>query len=151
MVRILFVCTGNTCRSPMAEAILKGKQLPEVEVKSAGTHAIDRAQISQHSLDVINENALVAPQQATLLTDEQVDWATHIITMTTAHKLFIINSFPQANKKTFSINEFTGEGGDVTDPFGRSKEFYEKTYNDLNNHLFIVVEKIKELMGEYDG
>ena len=42
MTRILFVCTGNTCRSPMAEAIVKSKNIPNIEVKSAGVFAAHR-------------------------------------------------------------------------------------------------------------
>ena len=54
--RILFVCTGNTCRSPMAEAILKSKKIDGVEVKSAGIYAATGSEASAHAKKVLEDN-----------------------------------------------------------------------------------------------
>lgn len=148
MVRILFVCTGNTCRSPMAEAILKGRQLDNVEVRSAGTHAVNGAAASLNTDLILKEKKLNTDHKSTLLTKQQFDWATHIITMTAAHKLFLIENFPNANEKVYTLHEFVEKEGDVPDPFGGSKEQYELTFNELNKLISKATNKIKLLLVE---
>ena len=55
MNHILFVCTGNTCRSPMAEALLKKMNLTDVEVRSAGVYAMNGSVASDHAQKVLDE------------------------------------------------------------------------------------------------
>lgn len=64
MKRILFVCTGNTCRSPMAEAILKSKKIDGLEVKSAGIYAATGSEASAHAKKywkIIISNIIIHP------------------------------------------------------------------------------------------
>lgn len=147
MVRVLFVCTGNTCRSPMAEAILKSKQLPNVEVKSAGVYAMGGLQASKHAQDVLADNTISHEHSSKLLTEQDVDWATHILTMTASHRDAILYNFPGAKGKTFTLKEFAdGEGHqhqDVVDPYGGSKEVYLETFLELEKVIGKLVEKLK--------
>lgn len=143
MERVLFVCTGNTCRSPMAEAILKSKQLPNVEVKSAGVYAADGLQASTHAKAVLTENNIVHEHSSKLLTQADVDWATVILTMTASHQDAILYNFPSAIGKTFTLKEFAGEViQDVFDPYGGSKELYQETFLDLVKSIEKIVEKL---------
>lgn len=146
MTRILFVCTGNTCRSPMAEAILKSRNLPGIEVKSAGVYAMDGSPASENTRKVLAENGIeFDSHQASILNDALVNWTSYIITMTASHKAAVISMFPDAAGKTFTLKEFaTGNSNsDIVDPFGGPIEQYRQTYNELNDMLIKMIHRLQ--------
>lgn len=109
MRNILLVCTGNTCRSPMAEAMLRemirNADKP-IEVRSAGVGAIDGYPVSLHAAETLRRRNLPVPGPSRMLTAEHVDWAHLILTMTSSHKRAIVQQHPQAVDKTFTLKEF---------------------------------------------
>jgi protein arginine phosphatase len=143
--RILFVCTGNTCRSPMAEAILKNKNLDGIEVRSAGIFASTGSEASPNAKQVLDNNNIAHNHRSTLLSRDEVDWADLILTMTASHKQAIVQQHPRAIEKMFTLKEYVGETGDldVSDPYGGSLTTYEYTYKQLEKLIDKVIEKLK--------
>jgi protein arginine phosphatase len=141
--RVLFVCTGNTCRSPMAEAILKSKNLDGVEVKSAGVYASNGSAASANAKKVLDENLIDHNHQSSLLTGTQLEWADVVLTMTLSHKQAIAGQFPQFARKVFTLKEFVGEtyDVDVVDPFGGNVKIYQETYEELDKLITKAIEK----------
>lgn len=132
-MNILFVCTGNTCRSPMAEAILKQKQIDNVQVRSAGIYAMPNAEMSAHAQQVLNEANMTHQHAATQLSMAEIEWADLILTMTTAHRDTIIANYPNKEEKVFTLKEYVYEGSleNVVDPYGGNKAIYEETFAEL--------------------
>lgn len=144
MKRILFVCTGNTCRSPMAEAILKSKKIDGLEVKSAGIYAAMGSEASAHAKKVLDDHQIKHDHLSNMLTTESVQWADLILTMTGSHKNAILQQYPQVREKVFTLKEFTGEDYDVdvVDPFGGNLAIYQETFQELDKLITKAIEKM---------
>ena len=131
MKTILFVCTGNVCRSPMAEGLfrhmMKGKS--EYRVLSAGVGAIDGQPPSAHGVRALRELQIdITKQRSRMLTGDLVQQADYIFGMTHGHVDAITLLYPQAADKTFVLREFDETldiyEKDIADPIGGSYEVY---------------------------
>ncbi|MFP7298593.1 low molecular weight protein arginine phosphatase [Neobacillus niacini] len=144
MQRILFVCTGNTCRSPMAEAILKSKKIDGLEVMSAGIYAASGSEASAHAKKVLDDHHIDHNHSSAMLNGESVQWADLILTMTASHKHAILEQYPFAERKVFTLKEFTGENYniDVVDPYGGSLAIYQETFQELEKLITKAIEKM---------
>ncbi len=120
MTRVVFVCEGNICRSPMAEALMKeilsSKKIEGVEVSSCGLRAQEGA--SAHSeLDSIIGEAYrhISNFSSRIIGTEIVDGADLLLAMEDRHVRDINVRFPEAKGKTFTIMEFAGAKGEIKD------------------------------------
>ncbi|QDP41670.1 low molecular weight protein arginine phosphatase [Radiobacillus deserti] len=132
-MRILFVCTGNTCRSPMAEALLK-KRRPDFEVQSAGIFAGFGQRPSQGSVDALSAKGISLEHQSQPVTPDTLHWAEIVLTMTTQHKQSLVAQFPNYYDKIYTLKEYVLE--DNSDAWEQLKKAYatleEKRANILN-------------------
>ncbi|WNR44623.1 low molecular weight protein arginine phosphatase [Paenibacillus roseipurpureus] len=109
MLRILFVCTGNTCRSPLAEGLLRMRVHEEglaAEVRSAGVSAMTGGPISRNSQQLLHEAGFTESISSLAIGEADVKWADLILTMTTGHKRSVIGRFPYAVEKTYTLKEY---------------------------------------------
>jgi len=139
---VLFVCTGNICRSPIAEGLfrrLTGNR-KDIEVTSAGVHAVRGQPPSVYAVEVCaEEGANISDLRSQPLTGGLVDQATHIFAMTGAHVETIQTLFPQSAEKTFLLREFEEPGTtvwrDVPDPIGLGRDVYGDCARIIKNAL----------------
>lgn len=143
MRNILFICTGNTCRSPMAEAILKHKANSQYEVKSAGVYAQAGSPTSRYSVEVLTKQSIPINHKSTQLNHELIDWSDLILTMTTSHKALVQQQYPKAVDKVFSLKEFALDTpSDISDPFGGTLEDYNEIYKEIDEAIQFLVKKL---------
>jgi protein-tyrosine phosphatase len=104
---ILAVCTGNVCRSPAAERLLANKLGPTVTVSSAGTHALVGHPISE-PMAVLLRQAGVEPEpfEGRLLSEQMLEDANLILTMTRAQRGLVVELRPAAVRRAFTLREF---------------------------------------------
>lgn len=107
-MNILFICTGNTCRSPMAEALLTHKS-PHTNVMSAGIFAGQGQQANQTALDALKEKNITLDHRSKSVTDELLEWADLVLTMTTQHKQSLIIQHPDFQDKYFTLKEYVSD------------------------------------------
>ncbi|MFQ3546609.1 low molecular weight protein arginine phosphatase [Halobacillus rhizosphaerae] len=104
-MNILFVCTGNTCRSPMAEVLLKSKST-EIGVKSAGIFAGVGQPMTDHSVTVLQEINLAADHQSKPVDENLLTWSDLVLTMTDKHKETLSIQYPHHEDKFFTLKEY---------------------------------------------
>lgn len=149
-MRLLFICTGNICRSPMAEGLARhlARDLGGIEVKSAGLGAPSGQAPSTHAIEVMKELAIdISEFRSKPVTRELVEWADTILVMTYGHLDNMLMLYPQAAEKTFLLREFeTNVGPDereIEDPIGQSQAVYRRTRDQIRDALLEVLASLR--------
>jgi protein arginine phosphatase len=145
-MNIYFICTGNTCRSPMAEAILRSKEIENVTVRSAGIYAQDGLPISPHASTLIEGAKMPHTPWSNAVSSERLEWADVVLTMTEAHMEELHYRYPEMKEKTFTLKSFVEfeSSGDVHDPFGGNLETYRQTFDELSRIIDVLEQKLTE-------
>ena len=141
---VLFVCTGNTCRSPMAELFLRAelakRDLTHINVRSAGIGAYANDTISANAAAVMAENGINTSNfRSTRLTSELIDSCDFIFTMTANHHRAIIQALPDCAGKTSLLLAQQ----DVPDPYGGSVDDYKRVFETMRPALLALADKIE--------
>lgn len=127
--RVLVVCVGNVCRSPIVEFLLRQRLAGrDVAVESAGIGAVEGARIDPAALAVLERHGISAGGHvARRLNKSMIDAADLVLVMERQHLEFIRSSIPSAAGKTFLLGKWQGDF-EVPDPFGKSQETFERLY-----------------------
>jgi len=150
--KILFVCSGNTCRSPIAEYLLRNELeqcglASSCTVLSAGTLGIEGAPATDEAIEVIAERNIDARgHRSQGLTPELVESATLVIGMTVAHKAAAEHLVPEATLRCRVITEFTDGDASrgIADPIGQPVEVYRRCATEIESVLPAIVSFIEK-------
>lgn len=156
-MNILFVCTGNTCRSPMAEGIfkafLKDNNIDNINVSSAGISTFEGDSANEKAIYTLRNKGIdIKSHKSRQITKEIIENSDLILTMTKSHKGMILNALPEYLNKIFTIKEYvyinnneelTGKNLDIADPYGLDYNIYEKCAAEIEENLKKIIEILK--------
>lgn len=148
MKTVLFVCTGNTCRSPMAVGLVKNaiSKNKSVKIISAGVIASKGLPASPNAIKVMAEEDIdISDHQTQTLTKELVEQSDIVFVMTQWHKLEVIGLLEKPGKEVYLIKEFSSnekDDIDIPDPLGKSLDFYRHTRDEMKKCVSGIVKKI---------
>ncbi|MGN0788607.1 MAG: hypothetical protein ACI4MY_01610 [Christensenellales bacterium] len=146
-MKIVFVCTGNTCRSPLAQAIAQ-KYVEDngldIDVDSAGLSCSYGHEMAEHSQKIIESMGIFFTHTSQPVTQKMVEQTDYFVTMERWQKEALMSVAPN---KTFCVADFCNEG-DVDDPYGQSLQVYQDTADKIGRVMPTI---IRQLLKKYDA
>jgi len=143
-MRVLFICTGNTCRSPMAQGLAKRYFPEEVEVFSAGIQAIDGDKVSKNAVSILNEKSIdISQHQAVKLTRDMIASADHVFTMTRSQERLLSAAYPEFADKIQCLGDIGPDRKEIPDPWGGSIAVYRACAQDIEEKLLRLSSELK--------
>lgn len=142
MDKIVFLCTGNTCRSPMAEGFFRqlgGEEKTKLQAASAGLFTADGLPVSENAVVAAAElGADIRAHRSQMLTAALAEEARYLVCMTRAHYDRVLEMFPQVEDKLFTLSST-----DISDPFGGNLDTYRQCARQLYQAVASVIERLK--------
>ena len=154
MPSVLFVCTANVCRSPMASALFKDIVSREIGdqvwlIESAGTWAVSGVPAATNSRLAMNERGLeIEDHRSQPVNGDLLNKFDLILTMERRHKESLSIEFPEISGRVYIVSEMVGRAYDIWDPVGGTLDEFKATADELADILTQGYEKIKRLTVE---
>lgn len=152
-IEIVFVCTGNTCRSPMAEALFARALARRLrcgpgelasrgfQVHSAGLAAMPGARAAREAVELLkSRGADLSSHSSQMLSDRMIARADWIVVMTHGHRDAIVDAFPEADQRVRMLDP---ANIDVEDPFGQGREAYEAAADAIERHVEALIDSLR--------
>lgn len=151
MKKIMFICTGNICRSAMAEKLLKKKiedknLAKDFLVFSSGLYAYLGDVSTYEAIKIMKDEYQIdlSTHRATPTSSSNIQDMDLILVMTKSHKDFVINMYPNLAQKVFLLREYVGLDGDILDPYGGNLKIYSDCASELNECINLLLKKEAE-------
>ena len=149
-IKILFVCTGNICRSPMAEGYFRDlcekSKRNDIEVASAGTFGWGAQGASTSAVKTMADYDIdISKHKSQALTEDLIISSDLIVVMTRSHRETILDMFDIGSEKLYLLHEFDDTNEDVPDPIGGGLDTYKKCFSEMKDaldNLFLDIEKL---------
>ncbi len=157
LLKIVFVCTGNTCRSPIAEFLTKSifmQQDLHANISSAGTMVIEEEPMSSGAITALTNLHLLGSEleremsrhRSRLVNLDMVYDSDFVFAMAYEHKSFLLNKFPDQRDRIFILGDFvSGTRYDVMDPFGKNVDIYRNCALEIYKLLILMVKRITNI------
>lgn len=142
-MKVLFICTGNMCRSPAAEKLLAHYGAAAgFQARSRGTAAQPYCKMPRQITDFLARQGVTdLTHKPALVAEADIDWADLILAMEDVHRDILADKFPQSMRKTKLLLEHCGAGGDLKDPMGKSDQVFLEVLEQLDAAIKKLMEK----------
>ena len=146
--KIMFICTGNICRSAMAEKLLKRKIedrniSDKLAVYSSGIYAYPDDRSTYEAIKIMNDEYGIdlTKHRATHIRESNIEEMDLILCMTSSHKNTLDLLYQNIKNRIFLIKEYVGLNGDVEDPYGGTLNIYSSCAKELNDYIDMLLNK----------
>lgn len=150
-MKLMFICTGNICRSAMAHVMLEKRAKEEnknIQVYSCGVFADNGDRPTEEAISVLATiyDVDLSKHRATNIANSPIEEMDVILCATTSHKNNVLNRYPELKEKVFTMKEYVGypeNDLDINDPWGCSYETYRKCAREIADVIEKIVFNIK--------
>lgn len=142
-MKILFVCTGNTCRSPMAQGLAGLYLSDEYEISSAGIDASDGDCVSENAVKALRGKGIdISAHKAVRLRRELIASVDYVFTMTRSQEAYLSCTYPEFKEKFMLLGDWINSGREIPDPWLGSYESYQCCAQELEEIIKSVSKRV---------